>query len=273
MALVYRQTKGEALTFAELDGNFEYFTGSHSVTGSLVVSGALVVTGSITPGDSTGTLGTVSKPWKDLYLSNSTLYFVSGSTTSSFSVNSSGSMSGSFTGSFGGTFSGSFNGTSSYVSQALSASYAVNATSASYFSGSSGGATFTGDVSFTSGANVDGLFVVAPVTDTSITGGVQVLRGENSPVNEMFLSLNCFGGGGRIVGVNTTNDTPSIFFMLHDSSTSASVMELRTVFNGGVSTAYITINTASLPSTEPSISGQLWMSGSSENSKFLMIKT
>jgi hypothetical protein len=41
MGLTYRQTKGSALTFAELDGNFEYFTGSHAVTGSLTVSGSV----------------------------------------------------------------------------------------------------------------------------------------------------------------------------------------------------------------------------------------
>jgi len=29
MAITYRKTKGTALTFAELDGNFEYFTGSY----------------------------------------------------------------------------------------------------------------------------------------------------------------------------------------------------------------------------------------------------
>lgn len=46
MGLIYRQTKGSALTFAELDGNFEYFTGSHAVTGSLTVSGS--VTSSLT---------------------------------------------------------------------------------------------------------------------------------------------------------------------------------------------------------------------------------
>jgi len=139
MALVYRQTKGEALTFAELDGNFQYFTGSHSVTGSLEISGSLVVTGSITPGDNTGTLGTVSKPWKDLYLSNSTLYFVSGSTSSSFSVNSSGSMSGSFTGSFGGTFSGSFNGTGSGLKYTgLTTSSAGLTTGSLWVSGSDG---------------------------------------------------------------------------------------------------------------------------------------
>ena len=29
MAIIYRKTKGAALTFAELDGNFEYLTGSY----------------------------------------------------------------------------------------------------------------------------------------------------------------------------------------------------------------------------------------------------
>jgi len=46
MALTYRQTKGSALTIQELDANFEYFTGSHTVTGSFTTSGSLVVTGS-----------------------------------------------------------------------------------------------------------------------------------------------------------------------------------------------------------------------------------
>jgi hypothetical protein len=41
MALVYRETKGSALTIAELDGNFQYFTGSHAITGSLIVSQAV----------------------------------------------------------------------------------------------------------------------------------------------------------------------------------------------------------------------------------------
>ena len=47
MALTYRQTKGSALTIAELDANFEYFTGSHAITGSLTVSGSIQTTGSI----------------------------------------------------------------------------------------------------------------------------------------------------------------------------------------------------------------------------------
>ena len=44
MALTYRTTKGSALTIAEMDSNFAYFTGSHSVTGSFEVTGSIIVT-------------------------------------------------------------------------------------------------------------------------------------------------------------------------------------------------------------------------------------
>jgi hypothetical protein len=43
--LTLRAIKGSPLTNAELDSNFEYFTGSHSITGSLIVTGG--ITGSI----------------------------------------------------------------------------------------------------------------------------------------------------------------------------------------------------------------------------------
>ena len=45
--LTLRSVKGSPLTNAELDGNFEYFTGSHAITGSLIITGSLAVTGSI----------------------------------------------------------------------------------------------------------------------------------------------------------------------------------------------------------------------------------
>ena len=65
MALTYRNVKGEALTIDELDANFQYFTGSHSITGSLIVSsavtasaftGSFVGTGALTTLTTTGTL-------------------------------------------------------------------------------------------------------------------------------------------------------------------------------------------------------------------------
>jgi cytoskeletal protein CcmA (bactofilin family) len=45
--LTLRAIKGSPLTNTELDGNFEYFTGSHAVTGSLTVTEDLIVSGSI----------------------------------------------------------------------------------------------------------------------------------------------------------------------------------------------------------------------------------
>jgi hypothetical protein len=43
--LTLRSVKGSPLTNAELDGNFEYFTGSHAITGSLIVSGSITSNG------------------------------------------------------------------------------------------------------------------------------------------------------------------------------------------------------------------------------------
>jgi len=43
--LTYRSVKGSPLTNDELDGNFQYFTGSHSITGSLTVTEG--ITGSL----------------------------------------------------------------------------------------------------------------------------------------------------------------------------------------------------------------------------------
>jgi hypothetical protein len=52
MALILRKNTGiNPLTYDQLDGNFEYFTGSHAVTGSLTVSGSaltpLILVGSV----------------------------------------------------------------------------------------------------------------------------------------------------------------------------------------------------------------------------------
>lgn len=120
MALTFRTGsggKGSALTIEELDNNFRYFTGSHSITGSLIISSSLIVSGSmgisgsIIPSQASSTLGTADNPWGDLFVSDSSIIFVSGSTTSSFGVDESGSLSGSFN----GTFSGSIDGTEFYI--------------------------------------------------------------------------------------------------------------------------------------------------------------
>lgn len=88
MALTYRGIKGSPLTIEEIDNNFAYFTGSHSITGSLTISGSLIVSGSIlstellqvsgalTPVDSNGTLGSPEFYWGELYLSSASVNFM-----------------------------------------------------------------------------------------------------------------------------------------------------------------------------------------------------
>jgi len=123
MALTYRTGSGEhpgkgsALTIEELDNNFRHFTGSHSITGSLIISSSLIVSGSmgisgsiIPDGAGVHSLGSADNYFKDLYLSSDSLIFVSGSTSSSFSIDPSGSLSGSFDGDFTGSFTGSGEG-------------------------------------------------------------------------------------------------------------------------------------------------------------------
>ena len=111
MALTYRtgsDGKDSALTINELDNNFRYFTGSHSVTGSLTINGDILITGSIIPeGNGVHNLGSATNPFQEIFVSNNSIIFVSGSTTSSFGVDSSGSMSGSFDGDYTGSFTGS----------------------------------------------------------------------------------------------------------------------------------------------------------------------
>ncbi len=58
--LTLRQVKGSALTIAEMDGNFEYFTGSYTNTGTITAQGFVgSLTGSVL-GNITGTASTAS---------------------------------------------------------------------------------------------------------------------------------------------------------------------------------------------------------------------
>jgi hypothetical protein len=94
--LTLRSVKGSPLTNAELDGNFEYFTGSHSITGSLTVSnnitsnGYTVVTsnqtGSFVTNTGTGSFATTGS---NAFTGNQT---ISGSLTTTGSVNITGSI-------------------------------------------------------------------------------------------------------------------------------------------------------------------------------------
>ena len=127
MALTFRTGsggKGSALTIEELDNNFRHFTGSHIVSGSVTVSGSILISGSIIPSEATATLGSVDNPFQELFVSDSSIVFVSGSNkvTSSFAVDSNGALSGSFDGNLTGSFTGSGEITGSF-SGGLSGSF------------------------------------------------------------------------------------------------------------------------------------------------------
>lgn len=131
--LTLRSVKGSPLTNAEMDGNFEYFTGSHAITGSLIVTGG--ITGSLQ--------GITSASYA------STASFVANAQTASYVVTAQ---------------------TASYVLNAVSASRATTASyalvaqtllgsiqSASYATSASNAAT----ASYVAGGNVDGTVALA----------------------------------------------------------------------------------------------------------------
>jgi hypothetical protein len=141
--LTLRSVKGSPLTNAELDGNFEYFTGSHAITGSLTVSGSII------PAEVNGTLGTAEHPWKELFIDGATIVFISGSSSGSVSF-----TSGSGFNFVGGplTLSGSSvvtsNQTGSFVTSGSSAS-----TGSNNFTGTQ---TITGSLIVTGSLTVSG---------------------------------------------------------------------------------------------------------------------
>ena len=105
MALTFRtgsDGKGSALTINELDNNFRYFTGSHEISGSLIVSSSLIVSGSmgisgsIIPTEAAATLGSVTNPFKDLFVSPDSIVFTDGtSAVATLNQNNIGNISGS----------------------------------------------------------------------------------------------------------------------------------------------------------------------------------
>ena len=57
MAITLRNTKGSALTYTELDGNFTFISGSYALTGSNSFVGNQTITGSLTVSGSTTVTG------------------------------------------------------------------------------------------------------------------------------------------------------------------------------------------------------------------------
>lgn len=99
-------------------------TGSNTFVGSQIISGNLVPAGPYVDNTSSYNLGSPTQAWKELYVSNGSIYFLNGNTSSSISLDSNGNIalpSASLTGSLLGTASFTYS-----ASQALTASFAPN---------------------------------------------------------------------------------------------------------------------------------------------------
>ena len=260
MALTYRSVKGSALTIDELDDNFRYFTGSHAITASsgpfiisgsdgannaLEVLGSSLFSGSIIPAEVEATLGTQEKPWKELFVSNGSIVFVSGSgvgqITSSLSLEADGLISGGFDGKFTGSFTGSAD-----ITGSLSGSF-------------TGSADITGSLSgsFTGSADVTGSFTGS--FEGSTTGS---LSGSFTGSADVTGSLSgSFTGSADATGSFTGSFT---------GSTNATG-SLSGSFSGSIDgTEFYLYN---LPTSEPAESGRLWLSGNATSgSKYLVVK-
>jgi hypothetical protein len=158
--LTLRSVKGSPLTNAELDGNFEYFTGSHAITGSLVVSSSITSNGyTVVTSNQTGSLtintSSLATTGSNIFtgnqiisgsilISGSLIPNVSGSTTSSFSL-------GSATNAWKDLWVS--NGTINFLNS--------NGTIQSSLGSGTSGTTITG------GTNISGQLIVTPTSVTS----------------------------------------------------------------------------------------------------------
>jgi len=91
-------------------------SGSSQFKGNMIISGNLLPGGPYTANTSSYNLGSPTQAWKDLYVSNGSVYFLNDNISSSISLNDNGSISipnASLTGSLQGT--ASFSLTSSYI--------------------------------------------------------------------------------------------------------------------------------------------------------------
>jgi hypothetical protein len=99
-------------------------TGSNTFVGSQIISGNLIPAGPYVNNTSSYNLGSPTQAWKDLYVSNGSVYFLNGDVSSSISLDNNGNIalpSASLTGSLEGTASFAYS-----ASQALTASLAPN---------------------------------------------------------------------------------------------------------------------------------------------------
>ena len=130
-----------------------------------------------------------------------------------------------------------------------------------YFTGShpiNGDLTITGSLTVSASAN---LIFDIDFFDLQITGGLEVSRdvtvGDDLRViDDAIFNKNAYVGYG-------TGSTPTTDYML--TVTQSNESSGSALFDGPIAIK-------NLPTVEPAVSGQLWLSGSFSNSKYLMVR-
>jgi len=267
-------------------------TGSFATTGSNTFSGSVVITGSLT-------------------VSGSNTFINIGPAQFTGSVTSTGGFTGSLLGTAANATSASYalNATSaSYAANATSASYALNATSASnsvtssyidptFISasaaasgfGSGGGSINTSSLATTGSNSFNGNQIVTGSV-TSTLGFTGSLLGTASYVDPSF----AFNGGTIDASIyfspnNTNADQSLVFTNVTDTvnggygypnwsddftlTYNPQTNELKLTGSLIVKATGEVVIIKDLPTTEPTASGQLWISGSTgSNSRFLCVR-
>lgn len=196
----------------------------------------------------------------------------------SFTITGSLNITGSVTSSF---FTGSFVGDgSNLITPSLATTGSNTFIGNQVFSGS---LTITGS----SAKMVSGLIEIdGKGTGESELGilqeGLRIFRGSSASDRNQNITINYQGGAGNIVAYETNANAPQLRILLSSSATSYIPMKFQVgvtstsgSFNVTGSTTLsgsVFISVDSLPTTEPATSGQLWLSGSAGNSKYLMVR-
>jgi hypothetical protein len=248
--LTYRSVKGSPLTNDELDNNFSYFTGSHTITGSLtttegiVTSGSILISGSIIPNVAPGNLtssfdlGSPTAAWKDIYVSEGSIKFIASGSQTVISATPTGiSVNGGPT-LTGGGFSGSVSNTGSVSTSgsvnttgSVNTSGSVNTTGSVSTSGSvntigssntTGSSNTSGSVNTTGSVNTSGS--VNTVGTTSTTGSSTISGSFSSVGNSTFTGSVAITGSPVIAG----NLTVSGSLIVSGSNTIVNIGSLTT---------------------------------------------
>ena len=220
--LTLRSSTGQPLSFAELDGNFEYFTGSHSVTGSITATQGFIgnVTGTASYATSTPSAISASYAITASYALNGGGGGNTGSlvTTASFS-----DPNLTFTKGDGSTFNVDIStltvnnaanaATATFASTAGVATTATLAASAT----TANTAVTANTASYVQGANVDGLvsnaitssYVTPLIQDVNIIGNITASVGANFQTIEIGTS-GTINGQNILTTANTSQFVTSV---------------------------------------------------------------